>query len=82
MLEALVAIGLAGNIVQFVQSASTLISQTRQIYRTGAPSSMNELKKLVLQLTEQTTMIREQLERCSAQQSLLQEDQVSTKPDL
>jgi hypothetical protein len=42
-MEALVAIGLAGNIVQFIQFASQVVSEAREIYRSGIDGSAEHL---------------------------------------
>ncbi|KAF4624989.1 hypothetical protein G7Y89_g13181 [Cudoniella acicularis] len=61
MLEALVAFGLAGNIVQFVQYAGELISQANDIRKKGGPSSLHDLRKLTDTLTKQASIIQSHL---------------------
>lgn len=73
-MEALVAVGLAGNVVQFVQTAGQLISQTITIKQTGGPSSLPELRNLVQTLTKQAGMIKTRLGANSASHS--EEDKV------
>lgn len=79
MLEALVAVSLAGNVVQFVQFAGELISQTITIRKNGGPSSLSELKKLTESLRNQACVITTHLEAGAVNQVLAQEDQVSDK---
>lgn len=52
MLEALAAIGLAGNIVQFIDFCCTLFSQTRQISSSasGLSSDLNNLSEITTSL--------------------------------
>lgn len=61
MLEALVAIGLAGTVVQFFQCACEFISQTNAIRKTGGPSSLADLRKLTESLTMRAAVIEAQL---------------------
>lgn len=56
-MEALVAIGLAGNVAQFVQFAGKLISEAESIRKTGSPASLPELKNLTESLTKQSESI-------------------------
>ena len=46
-MEALVAFGLAGNVVQLTHFAGSLLSELKSIKRTGSPSSLPELITLV-----------------------------------
>lgn len=61
MLEALVAIGLAGNVVQFAQVAAGLDSQADDIRKNGAPSSLRDIRKLIVYLIDQTKAFHIQL---------------------
>lgn len=61
-MESLVAIGLAGNVVQFVQFAGKLISEMKSIRRNGAPSSISDLRGLIESLTKQTDTILKSLQ--------------------
>jgi len=76
-MEALVAVGLAGNVVQFVQFAGELISETIAIRKTGSPSSLPKLQNLAANLTKQAGLIKAHLDAARAVEELAQEDQVS-----
>ncbi|PGH26785.1 hypothetical protein AJ80_01550 [Polytolypa hystricis UAMH7299] len=60
-MEALVAVGLAANIVQFVQVAGALISEANSISSSGSPSSIPQLRDLS-NLTKQTALIKANLQ--------------------
>jgi hypothetical protein len=79
MLEALVAIGLAGNVVQFAQVAAGLISQADDIRKNGAPSSLRDLRKLTVYLIDQTNTFHTQLDNKPTQESPTEEDQASAE---
>ncbi|KAI5365697.1 hypothetical protein J4E82_011269 [Alternaria postmessia] len=72
-MEALVAVGLAGNVVQFVQFSGQLISLAKEIKKKGAPSSLIDLRKVAQNLTEQTRVIVDRLTANTA--TLEQEEQ-------
>jgi len=76
-MEALVAVGLAGNVVQFVQFAGKLVSETNTIRRTGNPSSIPGLRILTDTLTKQAASIRKCLSASANSAPLSQEEQVS-----
>jgi hypothetical protein len=76
-MEALIAVGLAGNVVQFVQGVGTLISLVNSIRSAGSPSSLPRLKHLSESLIGQAAVLRLRLEACSA--TLAVEDQVSSE---
>ncbi|KAF2250748.1 hypothetical protein BU26DRAFT_269347 [Trematosphaeria pertusa] len=65
-MEALLAIGLTGNVVQFVQFTGKLISESNEIRKSGSPSSLPELKTLSHNLITQTSIITTRLKACSA----------------
>jgi len=73
-MEALLAVGLAGNVVQFVEFAGTLMSEMNSIRKTGSPSSLPWLKSFSSNLTEQAGVIHKWLKAGNA--TLTQEDQV------
>jgi len=52
-MEALLAVGLAGNVAQFVQFAGKLISEAHSMKKNGSPKSISELKHLSETLTTQ-----------------------------
>lgn len=75
-MEALVAIGLAGNVLQFVEFAGSLISETIKIKRSGIPSSIPHLKRLTDDLTKQASHVHKCLATNTNTESIAQEDQV------
>ena len=75
MLEALIAVGLAGNVVQFVQFASKLVLEAEGIRKNGNPSSLPALRKLTEDLMVQATVIINSLKSSNA--TLVPEDQVN-----
>ncbi|CAN9221747.1 unnamed protein product [Alternaria alternata] len=72
-MEALIAVGLAGNVVQFIQGAGTLIAQANAIRESSSPSSLPGLQRLCKTLTDQAAVLRTRLKACSA--TLKEEDQ-------
>ncbi|KAK7187201.1 small s protein [Paraphaeosphaeria sporulosa] len=72
-MEALVAVGLAGNVVQFVQFSGQLLSLAKEIKKMGAPSSLLGLRKVAQNLTQQTRVIVARLKANTA--TLEQEEQ-------
>jgi hypothetical protein len=74
-MEALVAVGLAGNVVQFVQFSGQLISEAAEIRQRGRPQSLSHLRKLVEDLTKQDGIIKTHLGVSSTAHN--EEDQVS-----
>jgi len=74
-MEALIAVGLAGNVVQFIQGAGQLISISAQIRKNGSPSSIPELQKLSRELTTQAAIVKSRLEGRNG--TLVSEDKVS-----
>jgi hypothetical protein len=75
-MEALVAVGLAGNVVQFVQFAGSLIAEAKSIRETGSPRSFPGLRRLVDDLVKQAANIHNCLNARAAAASPTQEDQV------
>jgi hypothetical protein len=57
-MEALVAVGLAGNVVQFVQGAGALIALEREIKASGSPKSLDYLKELSEKLIDHAGVLR------------------------
>ncbi|KAH7127161.1 hypothetical protein B0J11DRAFT_605192 [Dendryphion nanum] len=74
-MEALVAVGLAGNVVQFIQFAGKLISEVKSIRETGSPSSFPRLKEVVENLVKQAEIIHQCLTAKANTTQLTQEDQ-------
>ena len=75
-MEALIAIGPAGNIVQFVQFSAKLISEAHSIRQTGSPSSLPDLRKLTDSLTSQADATHKSLSLRASTTTLAPEDQV------
>ena len=73
-MEALVAVGLAGTVVQFVQFSAQLVSIAKDIRKNGAPSSLPNLKTLTKSLIQQTEVIATRLKANAA--TLEAEEQV------
>jgi hypothetical protein len=73
-MEALIAVGLAGNVVTFIQFAHELIREAKSIKATGSASSIPELRKWVAYLTEQSGDFQKRLKGANA--TVHQEDQV------
>lgn len=76
-MEALLAVGLAGNVVQFVQFAGKFVSEVKSIRETGSPRSLPALKQLVDSLVKQAEVIHKCLTAKADTARLSQEDQVS-----
>jgi hypothetical protein len=74
-MEALIAVGLAGNVVQFVQFSGSLISEMRSICETGSPSAIPDLQKLAKTVVEQAASIQKCLK--SSEKDLEKEEQAS-----
>ena len=60
-MEALLAVGLASNVVQFVGFAHTLVSEANAIRKNGAPSSIPDLKDLAQRSVNQAAIIKTRL---------------------
>jgi hypothetical protein len=74
IMEALVAVGLAGNVAQFVSAAGALIKEANSIRKEGGPSSLPKLKNLSEDLMNQAAVLRTRLKASNA--TLAEEDQV------
>ena len=61
VLETFAAIGLAGNIVQFVHFTSTLLSETRELYRStsGTSKKHRDLKTIADSLSQLSKKIKD-----------------------
>jgi hypothetical protein len=75
-MEALVAVGLAGNVVQFLQGAGTLISVAKSMRRGGRMDreSLPDIHDLSEKLMNHAAVLKLRLKACSA--TLSEEDQV------
>jgi len=78
-MEALVALGLTGTVVQFVRLTGELLSESIIIRKGGKLSSAPKLQNLATQLTKQAGLIITHLNAARAVEELAQEDQVSTR---
>jgi N-acetylglucosamine kinase-like BadF-type ATPase len=80
-MEALAAISLAGNVVQFVQVTGQLISEAAAIKRNGEPSSLPQLRNLAANVTKQAGVIKSRLQASGTAQALTEENQVSHRTE-
>lgn len=78
MLEALVTLGLVGNVIQLIQYSSDLLKQSLEIRRSGAPPPLLELKHITTSSIQQAEAIRAQLASQPLTKPLSEEDQVSS----
>lgn len=76
-MEALVAVGLAANVVQFVQFSSQLIAETARIRHSKDPSTLPNLRNLSQSSITQAETIYKCLKSKSA--TLTEEDQVGDR---
>jgi hypothetical protein len=60
-MEAIVAVGLAGNVVQFVQFAGVLLAEMKSIHATGSPRSLPSLLDRTNDLSKQAGIIHDRL---------------------
>ncbi|KAF2273279.1 uncharacterized protein EI97DRAFT_159994 [Westerdykella ornata] len=72
-MEPLIAVGLASNVIQFVEFGSKLISEAWHIRKHGSPSSLSELHKISQTLVTQADIIYKGLKATNA--TLAEEDQ-------
>ena len=63
------AVGLAGNVVQFMEFAGKMISEIQTILRTGSPTSLPDLKNLTEELMKQSDTIHSCLNDNNSQRS-------------
>jgi hypothetical protein len=77
-MEALVALGVAGNVVQFVQFAGQLISELNEIRKEGSPKSLRTLHQISKNVTKQAEVIEARL-KAQIHTLSSQEDQVGRK---
>jgi hypothetical protein len=75
-MEALAAVALAGNVLQFVQFSGQLITDLSSIRTTGHVKALPPLKSLAEELVKQASILQVRLEANAAVQALSQEDQV------
>jgi hypothetical protein len=60
-MEALVAVGLAGNVVQFVQGAGALIALAKEIRDSGSPKALPQLEELSRTLIGHAAVLQSRL---------------------
>ncbi|KAF3037752.1 hypothetical protein E8E11_003573 [Didymella keratinophila] len=72
-MEALIAVGLAGNVVQFVTCAASLVAQVNHLRQHDTPASLPELVQLSRNLTAQACLLKTRLKSSAA--TLKEEDQ-------
>ena len=75
-MEALAAVALAGNVLQFVQFSGHLITDLSSIRATGHVKALPPLKSLAEELVKQASVLQARLEANVAVQALSLEDQV------
>lgn len=76
-MEALAALSIAGNVVQFLQFSGQLISEACVIKRMGSPSSAPELRKHAEDLTKLAGEFKTRLDARKQVGELNQEEKVS-----
>jgi hypothetical protein len=76
MLEALAALSLAGNIIQFADFISKAIVLFNEVRKHGATSRMEDLQATTTSLVEQTAQMKSELEQNSMGSALTVQDQV------
>lgn len=79
MLEALVALSLAGNVVQFADFSSKAIVLFNEVRKHGAPSRMGELQQTATVLVEQTAQMESEMQATSITMPLSVQDKASQK---
>jgi hypothetical protein len=73
-MEALVAVGLASNVVQFAMCLATLAEATKQLYQEGTTPDLPAIKKATNMAIRQSSGLKDRLEASVA--PLAEEDQV------
>ncbi|KAF7936941.1 hypothetical protein BELL_0098g00040 [Botrytis elliptica] len=74
-MEALAALSLAGNVMQFVDFSSKIISEARAIEKNGESSSIADLQRFALSSTKHARIIRSRLQASSYIRPLSEENQ-------
>ncbi|KAF7890490.1 hypothetical protein EAF00_008805 [Botryotinia globosa] len=75
-MEALAALRLAGNVMQFVDFSSKIISEARAIEKNGESSSIADLQRFALNCTKYAIIIRSRLQASNYTRPLSEENQV------
>lgn len=73
-MEALVAVGLAGNVVQFAMCLATLAEATKQLYQEGTTPDLPAIRNATKLAIRQSSGLNDRLEASEAR--LAEEDQV------
>ena len=77
MLEALLALGLAGNVIQLVDFGSKLVARGREIHKSGSLNEIEELRRVAIDSIQQVDRIKDSLIQSAASTgSLSKEEQV------
>jgi hypothetical protein len=76
-MEAVVAVGLAGNVVQFISFAGTLIAETKSLHDIGSPRSLPGILDRINDLTRQAEIIHDRLRASHGPTPVPTEDKVS-----
>jgi hypothetical protein len=74
MLEALVAVGLAGNVFQFASCVGTLAKEAKSIQDSGSTRELPTIKSSTQQAIEQAVLLKTRLK--GPTKTLTEEDQV------
>ncbi|TGO30250.1 hypothetical protein BPAE_0007g01320 [Botrytis paeoniae] len=74
-MEALAALSLVGNVMQFVDFSSKIISEARAIEKNGESSSIADLQRFALSSTKHARIIRSRLQASSYIRPLSEENQ-------
>ncbi|ATZ57671.1 hypothetical protein BCIN_15g02220 [Botrytis cinerea B05.10] len=74
-MEALAALSLAGNVMQFADFSSKIISEARAIDKNGESSSIADLQRFALSYTKHARIIKSRLQVSSYTRPLSEEDQ-------
>ena len=75
-MEALAALSFAGNVMQFVDFSSKIISEARAIDKNGESSSIADLQRFALSSTKHARIIKSRLQVSSYTRPLSEENQV------
>ncbi|TGO19000.1 hypothetical protein BTUL_0006g00330 [Botrytis tulipae] len=75
-MEALAALSLAGNVMQFVDFSSKIISEARAIEKNGESSSIADLQRFALNYTKHASIIKSRLQASNDTRPLSEENQV------
>ncbi|TGO50107.1 hypothetical protein BOTNAR_0406g00090 [Botryotinia narcissicola] len=74
-MEALAALSLAGNVMQFIDFSSKIISEARAIEKNGESSSIADLQRFALNCTKHASIIRSRLQASNYTRPLSEDNQ-------